>query len=94
MLEEVSEPVRPDRRNREIRLPVSYLFDLAWEKLLSQDRARQIDQPQASTVMENSSVTAQAEFCSSVDRSRRGFAQKAKEQQAAAEKPAPVYIDP
>jgi hypothetical protein len=63
------------------------------EKLLSQDRARQIDQPQASTVMENSSVTAQAEFCSSVDRSRRGFAQKA-EKQAAAEKPAPVYIDP
>jgi len=43
--------------------------------------------------MENSSVTAQAEFCSSVDRSRRGFAQKA-EKQAAAEKPAPVYIDP
>jgi len=63
------------------------------EKPLSQDRARQIDQPQASTVMENSSVTAQAEFCSSVARSRRGFAQKA-EEQAAAEKPAPVYIDP
>jgi len=64
------------------------------EKLLSQDRARQIDQPQASTVMENSSVTAQAEFCSSVARSRRGFAQKAEEQEAVAEKPAPVYIDP
>jgi hypothetical protein len=61
---------------------------------LSQDRARQIDQVQASTVTENSSVTAQAEFCSSVDRSRRDFAQKAEEQAAVAEKPAPVYIDP
>jgi len=79
MLEEVSEPVRPDRRNREIRLPVSYLFDLAWEKLLNQDRARPIDQVQASTVMENSSVTAQVEFCSSVERSRRDQALKEEE---------------
>jgi len=44
--------------------------------------------------MENSSVMAQVEFCSSVARSRRGFAQKAEEQGVAAEKPAPVYIDP
>ena len=93
MLEEVSEPAPQDHRNQEIQLPVSRLFDPAWEKLLSQDRAHPTDLVQASIVTENSSVTAQAESCSSVDRSRRGFAQKA-EEQAAAEKPAPVYIDP
>jgi hypothetical protein len=44
--------------------------------------------------MENSSVTAQAEFCSSVDRSRRDPALKAEELGVAAEKPALVYTGP
>ena len=64
MLEEASEPAPPDHRNQEIQLPVSYLFDLAWEKLLSQDHARLTALVQASIVTENSFVTAQEEFCS------------------------------
>jgi hypothetical protein len=92
--EEVSELDPPDHQNLEIQPPASRPFDQALEKPLSQDRARPIDQGQVSTVMENSSVMAQVEFCSSVDRSRRGFAQKAEEQEALAEKPAPVYTGP
>jgi len=94
MLEEVSEPVRPDHRNREIRLPVSYLFDLAWEKLLSQDRARPTGLVQASIVTENSSVMAQVGSCSLAGCSRRDRALTAGEQEAKAEKPAPVDIGP
>jgi hypothetical protein len=92
--EEVSELDPPDHQNQEIRLQVSRPFDLASEKLLSQDCARSLDQVQASTVMENSSVMAQAEFCSSVERSRRDPALKAEEQVAVAERPAPVYTGP
>ena len=71
MLEEVSEPAPPDHRNQEIQLPASHLLDSAGEKLMSQDHARPTDLVRASIVTENSSVMAQAEFCSWVGRSRR-----------------------
>jgi hypothetical protein len=87
-LEEVSEPDPPDHRNQEIQLPVSHPFDLALGKLLSQDHARPTDQVEASTVMENSSVMAQVEFCSPVDRSPRDRAAMVEEQEARAEGPA------
>jgi hypothetical protein len=92
--EEVSELDPPDHQNQEIRLQVSRPFDLASEKLLSQDCARSLDQVQASTVMENSSVMAQVEFCSSVGRSRRDPALKVEEQGAKAEKLALAYTGP
>jgi len=92
--EEVSELDPRDRQNQEIQLPASRPLDPALEKLLNQDRARPIDQVQASTVMENSSLMAQVEFCSSVERSRHAQAMKAEEQEAKAEKPAPVDIGP
>lgn len=72
MLEEVSEPGRPDRRNQEILHRVSCLFDLASEKRSSQDRVHLTDSVLASTVMENSSVMGPVEFCSLAERSRRG----------------------
>ena len=88
MLEEVSEPVPPDHRNQEIQLLVSRLFDLVLGKLSSQDRARPVDRVQASIVMENSSVMAQVEFCSSVERSRPDLAVVVEE--AKTEEPARV----
>jgi hypothetical protein len=60
------------------------------EKRLSQDYARPSDLVQASIVTENSSVMAQAEFCSWVGRSRRGRALTVEEQEAEALALAPV----
>ena len=79
MPEEVSEPDQPDHRNQEILLPVSCLFDLASEKRSSQDRVHPTDSVPASTVMENSFVTVQVEFCSLAECYRRGRAPRMEE---------------
>ena len=70
MPEEVSEPDQLDHRNQEIRALVSRPLDWASERQSSQDRAHLTDLVLASTVMENSSVMARVEFCSSVEGSR------------------------
>ena len=77
--EEASEPDQPDRRNQEILLPVSFLFDLASEKRSSRDRAHPTDSVPASTVTENSSVMAQVEFYSLAERYRHGPARETEE---------------
>jgi hypothetical protein len=90
MPEEVSEPARRGHRNQEIQTLDSGRQDLAGGKLLSQDRARLIDQVQVSIVMESSSAMAQVEFYSSVECSRGDRALKGKEQEAKVEQPALV----
>jgi len=79
MPEEVSEPDQPDRRSLEILLPVSCLFDLASEKRSSQDRVHPTDSVPASTVLENSFVMVQVEFCSLAESYRRGRAPRMEE---------------
>ncbi len=79
MPEEASVPDQPDHRNQEIQLPVSRPFDPASEKRSSQDRVHLTDSVLASTVMENSSVMVQVEFCSLAEGYRRGRAPRMEE---------------